>query len=103
MCCLKYEEETYIELNKKLPNIGDIVITPSGVEAEVKHVNIIRQLVKTVIRVDNNVDIVEFKLDELKIKKKRGNKNDRLPKEEYLELKKLEKLEERESDKKLED
>ncbi len=93
MCCLKYEEETYVELNKKLPNIGDIVITPGGVEAEVKHVNIIRQLVKTVIRTDNNVDIVEFKLDELKIKEKSVEiKNARLPKEEYLELKKLESL-----------
>lgn len=103
MCCLKYEEETYIELNKKLPNIGDVVITPSGEEGEVKHVNIIRQLVKTVIRNEGNIDIVEFKLDEIKIKKKRQNKNKRLSKEEYSELKKLEKMEAKEKKTKIED
>lgn len=101
MCCLKYEEETYIELNKKLPDIGDIVTIPSGVDAEVKHVNILRQLVKVVVRVDDNVEITEFKLDDLKIKKKRGNKNTKLSKEEYEELKRLEKLEAKENDTKL--
>jgi len=101
MCCLKYEEETYIELNKKLPDIGDIVTVPSGVDAEVKHVNILRQLVKVIIRNEDNVEITEFKLDELKIKKKRGGKNNRLSKEEYDELKRLEKLEAKEMDTKL--
>lgn len=101
MCCLKYEEETYIELNKKLPDIGDIVTIPSGVDAEVKHVNILRQLVKVIVRVDDNVEITEFKLDDLKIKKKRGNKNNKLSKEEYEELKRLEKLEAKENEKKL--
>jgi len=98
MCCLKYEEETYIELNKKLPNIGDIVLVPNGTEAEVKHVNILRQLIKVIIRDGDNVDIVEYKLDELKIKKKRTGKKQHLPKEEYLELKKLEKLEKQEKE-----
>lgn len=101
MCCLKYEEETYIELNKKLPDIGDIVTIPSGVDAEVKHVNILRQLVKVVVRVDDNVEITEYKLDDLKIKKKRGNKNTKLSKEEYEELKRLEKLEAKENETKL--
>lgn len=101
MCCLKYEEETYIELNRKLPNIGDLVITPGGQEGEVKHVNILRQLVKIIIRVDNNVDIVEYHVDEIKIKKKRNPKGGRLSKEEYAELKKLEKLEEKEKGSKL--
>lgn len=101
MCCLKYEEETYKELNRKLPNIGDMVITPSGKEAEVKHVNILRQLVKTIIREDNNVDIVEFHLDELKIKRKKQGKGGKIPKAEYQELKKLEKLEQQEKGSKL--
>lgn len=100
MCCLKYEEETYIELNKKLPDIGDIVTIPSGIDAEVKHVNILRQLVKVIVRDKDNVEIIEFKLDELKIKKKRGSKNTRLSKEEYEELKRLEKLEAKENEKK---
>ena len=31
MCCLKNEQETYEELNRNLPGIGDIVTTPQGV------------------------------------------------------------------------
>jgi len=98
MCCLKYEEETYIELNKKLPNYGDTVTIPSGKDAEVKHVNILRQLVKVLVRDGDNIDIVEYHVDELKIKHKRNSSKERLPKEEYLALKKLEKLEEKEKE-----
>ena len=98
MCCLKYEEETYIELNKKMPHYGDTVIIPSGKEAEVKHVNILRQLVKVLVRDGDNIDIIEYHLDELQIKRKKNAGKARLPKEEYLELKKLEKLEKKEKE-----
>ncbi len=30
LCCLKYEHEHYVETNKKLPNYGEIIDTPSG-------------------------------------------------------------------------
>ena len=30
MCCLKNEEETYEELNRRLPNVGDFVTTDDG-------------------------------------------------------------------------
>ena len=30
MCCLKNEEETYEELNRRLPNVGDTVTTSDG-------------------------------------------------------------------------
>ena len=30
MCCLKYEEDVYEELNKNLPNVGDIISTTDG-------------------------------------------------------------------------
>lgn len=102
MCCLQYEEETYEELNKKLPSIGDIVITPNGHEAEVSHVNVLRQLVKTVARLENNVEIVEYRLDDLTIKKKKSNKNQKLSQAEMDELKRLEKLEMKEKEMKRE-
>ena len=35
MCCLKNEQETYEELNKKLPGIGDFVTTPDGLQGTV--------------------------------------------------------------------
>ncbi|MCL2874673.1 MAG: stage 0 sporulation family protein [Defluviitaleaceae bacterium] len=49
MCCLKYEEETYMELTKNLPSIGDSVKTPDG-KGEVISVNVLRQLVKVAIK-----------------------------------------------------
>lgn len=99
MCCLQYEEETYIELNKKLPNVGDIVESVSGKVGEVKHVNSLRQLVKVVVREeDGNVEFLDFHLDEIKVKKKNVNKSERMSKDEYKELKKLENLEAKEKD-----
>ena len=32
MCCLKNEQETYEELNRRLPGIGDTVTTPDGIQ-----------------------------------------------------------------------
>ena len=49
MCCLKYEEETYNELNKTMPGVGDIVRTPDG-DGEVLHVNILRQIAKVAVK-----------------------------------------------------
>ena len=42
MCCLKNEQETYEYLNKKLPNIGDLVKTVDGYKGEVQRVNVLR-------------------------------------------------------------
>ncbi len=58
MCCLNYEQETYEQLNKNLPNVGDIVSTPAG-KGEVMSVSILRELVKVVIR-DKKTDDVEL-------------------------------------------
>lgn len=98
MCCLKYEEETYEMLNQKLPNIGDIVILKDQREGEVLSVNVLRQLVKVVVRKkDGDTDLTEIHVDELTIKKAvRKNSQDQLSKEELEELKKLEKMEQKE-------
>ena len=49
MCCLKHEEETYEELNRRLPNVGDYVTTRDGQRGEVHSINILRQLVKVIV------------------------------------------------------
>jgi len=49
MCCLKYEESTYNELNKGMPGVGDIVRTPDG-DGEVQNVNILRQSAKVAVK-----------------------------------------------------
>jgi len=49
MCCLKYEEETYTELNKGLPNVGDRVTTPDG-DGDVLSVQVLRQTVRVAVK-----------------------------------------------------
>ena len=51
MCCLKHEEETYEELNRRLPGVGDHVTTEDGLKGEVQSVNVLRQLVKVIVDV----------------------------------------------------
>ncbi|MCL2576655.1 MAG: stage 0 sporulation family protein [Defluviitaleaceae bacterium] len=53
MCCLKYEEETYAELMKGMPGIGDLVRTPAG-DGDVLNINILRQTAKVAVRVKNS-------------------------------------------------
>ena len=91
MCCLNHEEETYDELNRKLPNVGDFVTTADGLKGEVHSVNVLRQLVKVIVDVDDEKEIQEYKVDELRFKRKH-HKNQKVEVNEE-ELKELEKLE----------
>ena len=103
MCCLKNEEETYEELNRRLPGIGDIVTTEDGLKGEVQSVNVLRQLVKVVVESGDEKEIKEYSVEQLQFKRKHGKKEKMaLSKEELAELEKLEEeeyQEERESSK----
>ena len=91
MCCLTNEEETYEELNSHLPNNGDHVTTPEGLKGDVQSVNVLRQLVKVIVTLDNDEkEIREYKASELRFKPKRKKKDVKLTKEEMAELKALE-------------
>jgi len=90
MCCLKNEEDTYEELNRKLPNIGDRVTTDDGFKGEVSSVNVLRQLVKVVIEEGDEKEIKEYRVDQLKFKPRHKKDNQKLTKEEMAELKRLE-------------
>ena len=94
MCCLKHEEETYEELNRKLPGIGDYVTTDDGLKGEVHSVNVLRQLVKVVVENGDEKEIREYEVGKLRFKK-RHNKREKmdLTKEEMRELERLEKQE----------
>lgn len=101
MCCLKNEEETYEDLNSKLPNIGDYVTTDDGLKGEVHSVSVLRQLVKVIVIVDRDEkEIREYKVEQLRFrpkrKRERVNVND-------AELKQLEALEKKERKSKLDD
>lgn len=98
MCCLKNEEETYEELNRKLPNVGDFVTTDDGLKGEVQSVNVLRQLVKVVVDVGDEKEIQEYRADQLRFKRRHG-KNRKADTNE-AELKELEKLEKQDGAKK---
>ena len=92
MCCLTNEEETYEELNSRLPAVGDTVRTAEGLVGEVQSLSVLRQLVKVVVTLENDEkEIREYKVDELKFRPRRKKNDMRLSKEELKELKALEK------------
>ena len=90
MCCLKNEEETYEYLNSRLPNVGDHVTTIEGLKGEVQSVSVLRQLVKVIVEVNDEKEIREYKVDELKFRPKRRRDNTKISAEEMKKLKALE-------------
>ncbi len=72
MCCLKYEEDVYKELNKNMPKEGDIIRTSMGT-GEVLSVNVLRGTIKAAVRENeqDNANIAYFTSDEIEIIKKR--------------------------------
>ncbi len=94
MCCLTNEEETYEELNSHLPSVGDYVTTPEGLKGEVSSLSVLRQQVKVIVTLENDEkEIREYKVDELKFKPKRKKSEMKLTKQEMRELAALEKNE----------
>lgn len=98
MCCLKNEQETYEELNRRLPGIGDTVTTPDGIQGTVQSVNVLRQLVKVVVEIGDEKEIQEFPVGELKFRSKKKK-----VKVSEQELKELQDLEDKKGDSKLND
>lgn len=77
MCCLKYEEDVYEELNKKMPNVGDIISTVDGT-GEILSTNVLMQVVKAAVRKkENDPPTIDFySVNEIKvIKSKKQKKN----------------------------
>ena len=98
MCCLKNEQETYEELNRRLPGIGDTVTTPDGIQGNVQSVNVLRQLVKVVVEIGDEKEIQEFPVGELKVRSRKKK-----VKVSEQELKELKDLEDKKGDSKLDD
>ncbi|MBO4981884.1 MAG: stage 0 sporulation family protein [Lachnospiraceae bacterium] len=104
MCCLKNEEETYEELNRRLPNIGDYVTTDDGYKGEVHSVNVLRQMVKVLVDVNDEKELREYEVGKLRFKRKHNKKEKvDISKEEMKELERLEKDEKQEGKSKLDD
>lgn len=66
MCCISYENDYYVEVRKRMPNVGDIVETPSCSDCKVISVDYIREMVKTTSKDEvfenwNNSDVKRVK------------------------------------------
>ena len=90
MCCLKHEQETYEDLNCRLPNTGDFVTTPDGIRGEVHSVNVLRQKVKVLIEKGGEKEIQEFPVEQLQFKKRARKEKLDVSEEELKVLKEME-------------
>ncbi len=66
MCCLRYEHETYVDAKKKLPQIGEIVMSPKG-QAKVIDLNLLKET--AIIQLLESKAELEFPAAELRIEK----------------------------------
>ena len=96
MCCLKYEEEAYLDKLKKLPKVGAIVKSKEEGEGIVDSVEILKEKIRVKFKDKEGFFYKKYNADELKIIKDVEEKDEMagLNKEELRELRKLEKLEE---------
>lgn len=88
MCCLKYEEEAYLDIIKRLPRIGAVVDTPDG-PGTVMGLNILKENVRVKLDKENISEWKNFKVAEVKIIKK----PEKIPEVE-VSIETLEKIEE---------
>ena len=47
MCCISYENKVYEEIKKRVPNVGDIVKTPTCDKCKVINADFLREIIKT--------------------------------------------------------
>ena len=80
MCCLKNEEETYEDLNRNLPGIGDEVRGADGFVGEVESVSVLRQRIRILCDVDDEKELHEYGVGEFEIlrKRRRGDRRHKL-------------------------
>jgi cell fate regulator YaaT (PSP1 superfamily) len=88
MCCLKYEQDNYEYLLKRMPKVDAVVQTPKG-PGTVVFVSLLKEMVKVKLDNEQGADIEEYHIDNVKIVRDAEKKNDN---EENLleELKELE-------------
>ena len=77
--------------------MGDTVTTPEKLKGEVYSLNVLRQLVKVVVTLDNDEkEIREYPVSELRFKPRRRVDKSELDAKELKELRELEALERKE-------
>ncbi len=65
MCCLKYEEEAYEEILRRIPKIGAIVDTPGG-PGTVVGINLLKEMLRVRLDKVNETDLKVYPASEVK-------------------------------------
>ena len=66
MCCLKYEQDNYEQVLKRVPRVGKDIVTPDGVGV-ITEINVIKERVKVRMRQDDDTfDVKEYDIDEVR-------------------------------------
>jgi len=66
MCCLKYEQDNYDFVLKKLPKIGKDIVTPDGVGV-IADINAIKETVRVRIRTaEDTFDLRDYSIEEVR-------------------------------------
>ncbi|MBF7096105.1 PSP1 domain-containing protein [Alkalibacter mobilis] len=74
LCCLKYEQDFYEEINNKLPSQGQSVITKEG-KGIVFKVNVLRETVTVKLEGEDEPVLKEYHLEEIKLPQNGCKKN----------------------------
>ena len=97
MCCLKNEADTYEELNRNLPKVGDEVQGNDGLSGQVESVNVLRQTVRILVEVDDEKEFHEYHVSDLTILRRRRRGGNRSRKDNAVDSKEAQELEKLES------
>ncbi len=63
MCCLKYEQETYEQLRKRMPRVGKDIMTPDGIGTALD-INVLKETVRVRIAKGDSTEIKEYPVDD---------------------------------------
>ena len=90
MCCLKNEDENFEYVFSSVPFFVDRVSKVEVLIGEVSSVNVLRQMVKVLVEVDDEKELRDYPVDELKFRPRRRKENIKLSAKELKELSALE-------------
>ncbi len=68
MCCLKYEQEAYEEIIRRVPKAGAIVNTPDG-QGIVMEINMLKEIVKVKLDKGNETDLKDYGANDIRVVK----------------------------------
>lgn len=69
MCCLQYEQDTYEEILKKMPEVGRIALTPMGRGTIIDTYTLLERVKVRVRLEDGTEDIFQYQIEEIKLTK----------------------------------